>query len=431
MKQLLLLSVFILSFFITFSSLSQTYKVDETRTYAWDGSPDWVLESTHKFTYDNEGNKATKQEIINFPSTQASLQIINWYNASNNIIKSVTQQWNMGWQDLSQSTYDYDGSGNLDFVTTQTYISMAWQNSSRVTYDYDGANNITYITTESYVSMSWQNTFQIENEYDGSNNLKRTTTLFYDSGTMTFTPNVSSTQQLLEYTGSDLSKQTNQIWETGTGWFTNEIFEITIFESGLPKEALDSTWNTFTNMWEIERAVKTYNMGLDIKTEYYYPDGFGGWDLNGRTLIDYSGTQVEKITDQDWVDPNFVTYDRTTLSYDGNGNNIEFISEDDGSGSLMFVSKVESDYSVVAPFSLSSESFNKENFKVYPNPASSVINVFSNIPIEQMELYDILGKKVLSSINNKKLNVESLKSGIYVLKVFNNNRPSTKKIVIK
>ena len=130
---------------------------------------------------------------------------------------------------------------------------------------------------------------------------------------------------------------------------------------------------------------------------------------------------------------NGVNEDQEENIYDGNGNLNANILRSWNLVTMDWDSyyKVEKDYSVAVPFSLSSESFNKENFKVYPNPASSVINVFSNIPIEQMELYDILGKKVLSSINNKKLNVESLKNGIYVLKVFNNNRPSTKKIVIK
>ncbi len=435
MKQSLLFSAFILFFLYPILSFSQTtiYKVDETRTYDYDGPSNWALVSTHKFTFDNEGNKPTKQEIINAPSTQASLQINNTYNASNKIIKSVTRQWNMGWQDLSQSTYDYDGSGNLEFVTTQSYISMAWQNSSKLIYEYDGANNLTYFTTQSYVSMAWQNQFQTEYEYDGANNLKRTTALLvYDAVTMTFLPSAFlSSQELLEYTGSNVSKQTNQIWETGTGWFTDAIFEITLFESGLPKEALDSTWNTSTNMWEIERSVKTYNMGLDIKTEFYDPDGFGGWDLNGRNLIDYSGTLIEKITEQDWEDPNWVTYDRTSFTYDGNGNRTVIISEDDSAGSLMFVSKVESDYSVVAPFSLSADSFNKASFKVYPIPSSDVINISSKVPIERVEMFDILGKKVLSFSNTKQLNVERLNSGMYVLKVFSDNRSTTKKIVIK
>ncbi|MEW4925188.1 T9SS type A sorting domain-containing protein [Algibacter sp. 2305UL17-15] len=433
MKQRLLLSAFILSFFITFSSLSQTYKVDEMRTYTWDGSPDWVLATTHKFTYDNEGNKATKQEIINAPSTQASLQFINTYNASNNIIKSVTQQWNMGWQDLSQSTYDYDGSGNLDVVTTQTYISMVWQNSSRLIYEYDGANNLTYLTTQSYISMGWQNSLQTEYEYDGANNLIRTTAqLVYDAGTMTFLPSAFlSTQELLEYTGSDISKETHQKWEPGTGWVSTEIFEITIFESGLPKEAIDSTWNTFTNMWEIERSVKTYEMGLDKKTEYYDPDGFGGWDLNGQSEITYSGNQVEKVTEQDWVGSDWVIYERTSFGYDGNGNRTEVISEDNDSGSLMFVSKVESDYSVVNPFNLSSDLFNKTSFKVYPNPASDVLNISSSNPIEKMEMYNVIGGKVMQSSNTKQFNIERLKSGIYLLKVFSTNGSATKKIVIK
>lgn len=433
MKQPLLFSTIILFFLFPIFIFSQTYKVDETRTYTYDGSPDWVLETTTKYTYGNGGNKATKQEIINSPSTQASIQIINTYDSNNKIIYSITQQWNMGWQDLSQTTYDYDGSGNLEFETTQTYISMGWQNSSRIVYEYDGANNLTYLTTQTYNSMSWQNSLQTEYEYDGANNLIRTTAqLVYDAGTMTFLPSeFLSTQELLEYTGSEVSKETHQIWDAGTGWFSNGIFEITLFESGMPKEAIDSTWNTFTNMWEIERSVATYNMGLVSKTEFYDPDGIGGWDLNGQNLIDYTGTLIEKITEQDWIDPNWVTYDRTSFTYDGNGNRTVVISEDDSSGSLMFESKAETDYSTVTPFSLSTDAFTKISFKVFPNPASNFINISASKSIDKIEVFDVLGKKVLMSTETRKVDVKNLKSGVYLLKMFRNNSSSVKRIMVK
>lgn len=50
-----------------------------------------------------------------------------------------------------------------------------------------------------------------------------------------------------------------------------------------------------------------------------------------------------------------------------------------------------------------------------------------------VEAYDILGKRVKyqTLTNNTSLNVSDLKSGVYILKITQNNATTTKKLVIK
>ena len=72
---------------------------------------------------------------------------------------------------------------------------------------------------------------------------------------------------------------------------------------------------------------------------------------------------------------------------------------------------------------------NKKSIKVYPNPASSILNINTSGQIEndfQVEVYSILGKKIklnliVSEGFNKTLNIESLVNGIYFLKIITNN----------
>lgn len=81
-------------------------------------------------------------------------------------------------------------------------------------------------------------------------------------------------------------------------------------------------------------------------------------------------------------------------------------------------SKFATDYSLVKAFALSSKAFEIEDIKIYSNPASNVIHISSLQPIEKMELYDVLGKKVTSSSNVKQLKVESLKAEMYMRRVY-------------
>jgi polyhydroxybutyrate depolymerase len=54
---------------------------------------------------------------------------------------------------------------------------------------------------------------------------------------------------------------------------------------------------------------------------------------------------------------------------------------------------------------------------VYPNPASSVLNITSDNDVIRADIYDAAGRKVLSSEKNKSINISSLEAGMYIAKV--------------
>ena len=72
--------------------------------------------------------------------------------------------------------------------------------------------------------------------------------------------------------------------------------------------------------------------------------------------------------------------------------------------------------------------------KIYPNPTSvGYVNIKSTSnDTVSVVVFDVLGKQVLDqTVNNDRLNVSSLKSGIYIMKISQNNGTVTKKLVIK
>ncbi len=82
---------------------------------------------------------------------------------------------------------------------------------------------------------------------------------------------------------------------------------------------------------------------------------------------------------------------------------------------------------------LSSSSFDKIGLNLYPNPVRNglvTIKTNSNQPL-QVAVFDVLGKQVISkTVSNNTLNVSSLKAGIYLVQVTENNITSTKKLIV-
>ncbi|MCB4798512.1 T9SS type A sorting domain-containing protein [Neotamlana laminarinivorans] len=75
-----------------------------------------------------------------------------------------------------------------------------------------------------------------------------------------------------------------------------------------------------------------------------------------------------------------------------------------------------------------------EGFTAYPNPTSlGYVNITSkSTSVMDVAVFDLLGKQVLSNkVTSNKLNVSGLNSGIYVMKVTQNDAVSTQKLVIK
>lgn len=70
-------------------------------------------------------------------------------------------------------------------------------------------------------------------------------------------------------------------------------------------------------------------------------------------------------------------------------------------------------------------------FSIYPNPASNVINIKTDLEFTKVELYDILGKRVLETGATNQLNISSFKSGVYFVKLHSTKGTLTKKVVIE
>src|SRR5690606_36100556 len=91
----------------------------------------------------------------------------------------------------------------------------------------------------------------------------------------------------------------------------------------------------------------------------------------------------------------------------------------------------------VPPYVLSAANFLADKFNLYPNPATTMVNITNNENrlVNKIEVYDTTGKLInMQNYNNEaeiQLNVENLASGTYMLHLQTNEGVAVKKLVKK
>jgi len=74
-----------------------------------------------------------------------------------------------------------------------------------------------------------------------------------------------------------------------------------------------------------------------------------------------------------------------------------------------------------------------EGFKIFPNPTNGdfiTITTANNRP-KNVQVFDMLGKKIIDQEVATKLNIAALQTGIYIVKVTENNLSATKRLIVK
>ncbi|MBU3010285.1 T9SS type A sorting domain-containing protein [Polaribacter vadi] len=80
---------------------------------------------------------------------------------------------------------------------------------------------------------------------------------------------------------------------------------------------------------------------------------------------------------------------------------------------------------------LSNEEFSIENYVISPNPIENILTIKSKKEILKIEIYNYIGKLILEKKQESKINISSLKNGIYLLKIFGENGEVQIKKILK
>lgn len=363
--------------------------------------------------------------------------------------------------DRNDEAYNFQGNAN-PFVNHPEYAALIWNPVPDTQAPSDPTNLVASNPTDNSINLSW--TASTDNvsvtSYDiyqsGVNLYNTVTTSFVVTGLSANTNycftvrandgsgNTSGFSNQACETTSDNGSQTTDLFisEYVEGSVTNKAIEIANFTGGpisLSNYTLKlatnsnnfSTTYTFPNSPTIANGdvFVVANSGLNSGCQSEQDDvnnsitGFNGNDVIGlfknNILIDILGIEGD---DSDFAKN--VTLIRKpeiqfpSTTYDANEWNVESIDDCSDLGQHNQT--------------LSTIDNSMTSISIFPNPINSVLNV--NLKFDrttQIDIYDVMCKKVFTTTINssKRIQLRELRSGIYIIKLKQDNASLTKRLI--
>ncbi|MDR2979709.1 MAG: T9SS type A sorting domain-containing protein [Bacteroidales bacterium] len=185
------------------------------------------------------------------------------------------------------------------------------------------------------------------------------------------------------------------------------------------------------NDWLISPAMAINDENLALTIGYScegadYPETFSVWaitDLNNHT----GGTQILAPVSANSTSILYTPYVDLT-PYSGQTIYIGIKAESAADMYMLYIDDIK----VQAGNSINETSVDN-TVNVYPNPATSVLNITSTSIINQVEIFNMTGQlihKTQSTDNNLKINTNDFAQGFYFVKIHNENGMTTKKVSI-
>ena len=179
--------------------------------------------------------------------------------------------------------------------------------------------------------------------------------------------------------------------------------------------------------WNINALKIGYTNGTDnTRMRFVHPKADGGMAYIDFDDMAVSGDEASGVGEIDFT----LLHDAWT----GNLSQLElYIRNDDtnaGSTNGTFtINYIEFYYAETA--GLADSNLSDENsIHLFPNPVKDILSIKSLSILKKLEVFNVLGQKVMGRENTNSLNVTKLNSGAYILKTMNENGAvSTKKFI--
>ncbi|WP_405567488.1 T9SS type A sorting domain-containing protein [Polaribacter sp. Asnod6-C07] len=342
------------------------------------------------------------------------------------ILTSVTEEYFSGssWYISSKTDYSYNTNGDL---IQEKYF--ADYNSDDV-LELEETTTYSYNTFGRLIEENYNNEYKGEYTYNADNLLTT-----YISSEKENNVWVNNYKAEIFYNGTNIDYYIGYGWD-GVNWYLEEdgserikyIYQGNNLVTTTEEDYINSSWV------ESGKEVFTYDASNRlIKEEYYNKDNdiytleeFYDYTYDSNNNI---ATQEGGYRDQSSTMNNFKPL---TYQYDLNVNMSDITHPfKDKIGTKIyfdvkhhFINKIlsESSDDSKITYNYNENTANTKDitlvdFEVYPNPATSLLTIKDNsFTIKKIELYNVLGKKVLST-NINKINIENLVNGVYLMKL--------------
>jgi hypothetical protein len=171
-----------------------------------------------------------------------------------------------------------------------------------------------------------------------------------------------------------------------------------------------------------------------VTMDYTYGNDISLGNGTDGLIIECSTTVIDEViwdNGATFPDPSGASMELSTTAYNSTDNDL---GSNWGTAVTPFGDGDLGTPGALNDFTLSNPEINSVQFSVYPNPTSTgFVNISSsNSENISVSVFDILGKQVINkTISNNRLNVSALNSGIYIMRISQNDATVTKKLVIK
>jgi len=181
---------------------------------------------------------------------------------------------------------------------------------------------------------------------------------------------------------------------------------------------------------------------ISITATTFNPTFAGSYNINESILIVMSYTPGTGEI-KGWVNPTMLGGAEPTPDFSETDTDVEntmdrFVLRQDSNGetpSILFDElRIGTSFAEVTPQTLSSNDVSLEQISMYPNPTSTgeVTIASPNNDAMNVQVFDVLGKQVKNeTLTNGTLNVSDLRTGIYIVRITQDNASTTKKLVIR
>lgn len=364
-----------------------------------EGTASWINVYQSVFSYfDNDSvfEYKVKEWNTQTNSWNSQLSFYDKYNEDGVLLENFVRNWDNDEQYFyqgNQELYTYDASGLVTIKQDKDWNNGSWENYLKTLYTYDDNNNDTLELQQMYVGY-WRDNWKIKKTYNELNQL----TLSYERGYDSY-------------------------WAE---WFEYSKTYYTYYENGLIKDEFTERYNTDNLEWyDLARTNYYYNennlleykeeydldeINNSLKYEYQYNSNL---DETNFKLYSYNApddwTKFYEVFDT--YDENFNQTSFYSLMLDGNWNN--FLKEE----------------YYWHTFQTSSIPTNNYELVISPNPVSDILNIQTSNDVF-IQIFNSAGVLQLST-SETEINVSSLKKGIYLVLIKNENYNLTRKIIIE
>ena len=358
-------------------------------------------------------------------------------------------------------TTTFLGQDKLTSSLSEYYNGTDWVNSNRTDFEYDSNKNLTK-EVEFYWDSStstWIKSSESTYTYPNNNKVFLEYYNSYSGGSLT------QENRTANYYDTNGNLYQIKDWENNGGnWIVQYVFDIA-YVNGKISSAISKEWDGALAEYfygdDSSNITLTYNANGKVSISKSDSWEVDEWVTSDRTVYTYDANDRITVEDgQTWDGANWVTDYKSEYTYDTNGNAViekdsylddNVLIEGDEETITFDTSKLMSNYA--HPFrdktgidfifsadgifnkilqrsstnyrttynyneaTAGTRDFSLVNFAIYPNPATSVLHIDnSNFTIKNVEVYNVLGKKIITS-NKNQLNIENLVNGVYVLKI--------------